>query len=209
MPVACKRNIEEVKSIIDESGISSGKDSIEAQDLYGNVYQLPSYYVYVFRKEIPIILFYLSKGLDYALDYLNVSNVIRFINKLPSSPDFVNNIYFQLSNKCVMEVDKKMFLKYPYIQSVVGGFVTVSTNRVTIDQLNDPKQWIKRIANPNNYEKGYGILKYFNRLLDETTKKVLKVPEYHSEDIYALLRWINLYSSSKTSLIAGNSYMDN
>ena len=24
----------------------------------------------------------------------------------------------------------------------------------------------------------------------ETTKKVLKVPEYHSEDIYALLRWM-------------------
>ena len=71
-----------------------------------------------------------------------------------------------------MEVDKKMFLKYPYIQSVVGGFVTVSTNRVTIDQLNDPKQWIKRIANPNNYEKGYGILKYFNRLLDNLSCSV-------------------------------------
>ena len=24
----------------------------------------------------------------------------------------------------------------------------------------------------------------------ETTKKVLKVPQYHSEDIYALLRWM-------------------
>ena len=27
-------------------------------------------------------------------------------------------------------------------------------------------------------------------IIKETTKKVLKVPDYHSEDIYALLRWI-------------------
>lgn len=190
MPIACKRNIEEVKAMMEEAGIDHGKSTVEVQDMYGNTYTLPSYYVFVFRKEIPIILFYLSKGIKYTLDYLNVSSVIRFINKLPEEVDYVNNLYFQLSSKCILEVDKEIFEKYPYIQSIVGGFCTVCTNRVTLEQLDDPKQWVKRIANPNNYEKGYSILKYFNRLLDETTKKVLKVPEYHSEDIYALLRWM-------------------
>ena len=51
-----------------------------------------------------------------------------------------------------------MFDKYVYIQSIVGAFCTVCTNRVTLDQLNDEKVWIKRLANPNNYEKGKGIL---------------------------------------------------
>lgn len=173
MPIAVKRNI------------------IEAEDIHGCTYSLPCYYVFVFRKEIPIILFYLSKGIKYTLDYLNVNDVISFVEKLPSDQNELNdNLFFQLSAKCYLQVDKAMFKKYPYIQSVVGAFCTVCTNRVSIEQLDDPRQWIKRIANPNNYEKGYGILKYFNRLLDETTKKVLKVPEYHSEDIYALLRWI-------------------
>lgn len=173
MPIAVKRN------------------TIETEDIHGCKYVLPCYYVFVFRKEIPIILFYLSKGIRYTLDYLNVSNIVNFVEKLPNNTDILNNnIYFQLSSKCFLEVDKEMFNKYSYIQSIVGAFCTVCTNRVTIDQLDDPKQWIKRISNPNNYEKGYGILKYFNRLLDETTKKVLKVPEYHSEDIYALLRWV-------------------
>lgn len=170
MPVAVKRNV------------------IEAEDMDCNKYNLPVYYVFVFRKEIPILLFYLSKGINYTLDYLNVSNVLGFISKIKEKED--DKIYFQLSNKCYLWVDKEMFHKYPYIQSVVGGFCTVCTNRVSMEMLDDPKQWIKRISNPNNYEKGYGILKYFNRLIDETTKKILKVPEYHSEDIYAILRWM-------------------
>jgi hypothetical protein len=58
-----------------------------------------------------------------------------------------------------------------------------------MDMLEDHKVWIKKISS-NNYEKGLGILKYFGRLLDNTTKKVLKVPEYYKSDIYALLRWI-------------------
>ena len=148
MPIAVKRNI------------------IEAEDINEEKYSLPSYYVFVFKKEIPIILFYLSKGIQYTLEYLNVRNVISFKDKIIDKDD-TNYLYFQLSSKCFLEVDKKLFHKYPYIQSIVGAFCTVCTNRVTLDQLDDPKQWIKKIANPNNYEKGYGILKYFNRLLDK------------------------------------------
>lgn len=171
MPIAVKRN------------------TVDTEDVTGKSYTLPYFNVFVFKKEIPILLFYMSKGIKYTLDYLNIADVVSFIDKLPNNllDDYY---YFQLSSKCFIQVDKEMFDKYPYIKSIVGGFITICSNRVTLDQLDDPKQWIKKIANPNNYEKGYGILKYFNRLLDETTKKVLKIPEYHSKDIYALLRWM-------------------
>lgn len=172
MPIAVKRNI------------------CVAEDITGRQYNLPCYYVFVFRKEIPIILFYLSKGATYALHYLNANYVVDFLEKLPDELNHMDYLYFQLSNKCYMRVDKALFEKYPYIQSIVGAFCTVCTNRVTLEQLEDPKQWIKKIANPNNYEKGYGILKYFNRLLDRTTQRILKVPEYYTKDIYALLKWI-------------------
>lgn len=171
MPIAVKRNI------------------ITATDINDKEYTLPCYYVFVFRKEIAIILFYLSKGIKYTLDFLNVSEVINFIDKMPSIPSD-ENIYFPLSSKCYMVVDKAAFNKYQYIQSVIGAFCTVCTNRVTLDQLDDPKVWIKKIANPNNYDKGKGILKFFARLLDENTKKNLKIPDYHKEDVFALLRWI-------------------
>lgn len=176
MPIAVKRNV------------------IDMEDINGRKYVLPCYYVFVFRREIPIILFYLSKGLNVAMEYLNMNNVINFVEKLPVDIDQIDNnyenIYFQLSNKCYLEVNRELFNKYPYVQSIVGSFGTICTNRVSLEQLDDPKQWIKKIANPANYEKGNNILKYFNRLLDTSTQKILKVPEYYSSDIYALLRWI-------------------
>ena len=176
MPIAVKRNV------------------VDMEDINGVKYVLPCYYVFVFRREIPVILFYLSKGLNVAMEYLNMNDVINFVEKLPCDPDQIDNnypnMYFQLSNKCYLEVDRAMFKKYPYVQSVVGAFGTVCTNRVTLEHLNDPKQWVKKIANPANYENGNNILKYFNRLLDKSTQKILKVPEYYSSDIYTLLRWI-------------------
>jgi hypothetical protein len=170
MPVGTKRNI------------------IEVDDTSGVHHQLPYYCVYVFKKEIPIILFYLSRGITYTLDYLHVSSVIKFIDKEPPEDDD-EYIYFQLSSKCWLKCDRSMFKEHAYIRSVVGAFCLVCTNRTTVENLDDRRSWIKKIANPANYEKGMSILNSFDRLLDETTKKVLKLPRYHTEDTYALLRW--------------------
>ena len=173
MPIAVKRN------------------PATCYDINEKEYVRPCYYVFVRKKEVPVILFYLARGYKYALDYLNVSQIVDFLETLPlNAQDDVNNLYFPLSGKCILKVDKEMFDKYPYIQSIIAAFCTVCTNRVTLEQLEDEKIWIKKLANPNNYDKGKGILKFFNRLLDRNTQKILKIPEYHKTDIYAVIRWI-------------------
>lgn len=171
MPVALKRH------------------AIEVYDTNDNRYTLPFYKVFVFRKEIDVLLFYLSRGLDWALDFLHASDVIRFVERIPETedPDF---LYFPLSSKLFLEVLAEPFHKYQYIQSIVGGLCELCTTRTTIGQLYDRRQWIKRIANPANYEKGLGILKFFGRLLDRNTQKDLKLPMYHKKDVYSLLRWM-------------------
>ena len=169
--------------------IAIKRQTVTISDIDENDYTLPYYNVFVFRKEIPVLLFYLSKGVNYALTYLNVNDVMSFIEKMPKERD-KDMLYFPLSSKCILVVNKELFNKYPYIQSIVGGFAHVTTNRVSIEHLDNPKHWIKLIVNPNSYEKGLGVVKYFNRLLDETTKKVLKIPDYYKTDIYALIKWM-------------------
>jgi hypothetical protein len=171
MPVAVKRHVQ------------------NCDDMDGRSYALPVYYVFVFRKEIPIILFYMAHGLGFTLDYLNVSNIVEFSEYMPNFPD-LSRIYFQLSTKCYMSVDRAMFNQYPFVQSIVGAFFTITSSRVTMEALHDPKVWIKKIANPANYDKGLSILKYFGRLMDESTKKMLRLPEYYKSDIYAVLKWM-------------------
>lgn len=178
MPIAIKRTPVHVMSV--------GFDEDEEEN---KLYTVPSYSVFVFKKEIPVILFYLSKGLDFTLSFLEVDNIISIISQLPDKRK-KGMLYFQLSNKCYIEVNKELFDKYPYVQSIIGGLSTITTNRCSIEQLNDTKTWIKKISGKNSYEKGLDILKFFNRMLDETTKKILKIHPRHVENIYTLLRWM-------------------
>lgn len=194
MPIAVKRRIVDSEAINNDEDIFSDEemrngDNVEVEDIKGNVYSLPYYNIYVFKKEIPVILFYLKNGFADAMDFLGVSGAINLVSKVPNHPDS-SNIYFQVSNKCYIEVNKKLFNKYIYLQSIVGGILHVSNNRTTIQSFDDPKVWIKKISGNNNYDKGCDILNFFNRLLDETTKKIVKIHPYHRQDIYTLLRWM-------------------
>lgn len=165
------------------------RHAIEGEDMDGHIHTLPYYTVYVFRKEIPVLLFYLAHGINYAMSYLNVDNVIEFLDEMPSEKD-PEYIYFGISSKCFMKVDRDLFNEHQYIQSVVGGFLNICTTRMTVPGLDNTDEWIKKIANPPSYDKGKSVLKYFNRLMDLTTQKILKVPDYYKDDIYAVLLWM-------------------
>lgn len=181
MPIAVKRN-----SLMAED---FSKSKTSKTDVVGNSYNLPVYNVFVFKKEIPILLFYLANGADWALSYLGVDNVLRFVENLDNM-DNEKYLYFQISSKCYIEIVKDVFLKYPYIQSIVGGLLFISTNRITIDDINDRNVWIKKLSNNNTVEKGRDILVFFDRLMDETTRKVLMLNDHNKNDVYAILRWI-------------------
>ena len=179
MPIAVKRNSIKTEDFV--------KTSTSKTDMAGTEYLLPVYNVFVFKKEIPIILFYAANGMTWALSYLGVDNIMEFTEEYKQDDEY---IYFQISSKCYLKINKELFLKYPYIQSVVGGLLYVSTNRLTIDDLNNKTIWIKKLSNNNTIEKGRDILIFFNRLLDETTKKVLMLEDHNKNDVYAILRWL-------------------
>lgn len=181
MPICVKRNGIKTDEIVRSE--NTGKD------VNGTQFNIPVYNVFVFRKEIPIMLFYLANGCDWAMCYLEVDNVIHLVKNLDDA-NFEKNLYFQISSHCFIEANKEMFLKYPYIQSVVGGLLTISNSRTTMEDFHDRTVWIKALSNNNTVEKGEDILVFFNRLMDVTTRKILKLNDYEKNDIYAILRWM-------------------
>jgi hypothetical protein len=181
MPIAVKRGSIRTEDLV--------KSELSKKDVCGTEFLLPIYNVFVFKKEIPIILFFAANGLDYALSFLGVDNILKFIENIDNM-DNDNYLYFQISSKLFIEVNKQIFLKYPYIQGMVGMFLHVCTNRFTLQDLNNKDIWLKKLSNNNTVEKGNDILVFFNRLLDETTKKILMLDDYNKDDIYSLLRWI-------------------
>lgn len=167
--------------------ITIKRTSITREDVDENTYTLPVYNTYVFRREHPIMLFIAANGLEYGLGLLHVQNVVGLVSSLENRRD--DCTYFQISAKCFIEVDTEIFKKHAYVQSIVGGLLTILTNRFTLDQLSDTTSFIKKLNPANKYEKGRDTLVSFNRMLDETTKKILKLNTYNKDDPYVLLRW--------------------
>ena len=168
MPIALKRGL------IDNTAMTNNNltdeelsnDTEECVDVKGLHYTLPYYSVFVFRNAVPVILFYLKDGFTAAMDFLGVSGAINLVEKIPD--DEKNNLYFEISrNRCYLEVDRTLFHKHVYLQSIVGGILHVSTVRNTIDSFEKPEVWIKKISSTNNLDKGYDILNFFGRLLDK------------------------------------------
>lgn len=158
-------------------------------DINDAEYKVPLYTVVVVNRTIPAILFYMSKGIKYTLDYLNLDGIIEFKDKLPGLKN-MGYLYFQLSNSCYMQVDRVAFNKHTFVKSVVAGLIHISSNRVNLNNLNDKAYWIKKLANPANYEKGLTVLKYFDRLVDVTTSNILKIPEYYKGGSYSVIKWV-------------------
>ena len=182
MPIAVKRGIIEETAIVNNNITDEevGNDSQDCVDVNGLHYTLPYYNIFVFRNPVPVILFYLKDGFTAAMDFLGVSGAINLVEKVPTKQN--DNLYFEISrNRCYIEVNKTLFHKHVYLQSIVGGILHVSTVRNTIESFDKPEVWIKKISSTNNLEKGYDILNFFNRMLDRQN------------------------CSTKTSLIAGNS----
>jgi len=163
-------------------------------DTEGNSYTAPAYVIYVFRKEVDILLFYFAKiGVKKTLDYFSVSQIIKFREDIV---DKENNIYFSINSKMVLEVNRYFFLKYQYVQSIIFMILNICSNRLSFDNLENKTYWIEKIGSMNAtnaynyYEKGLSSLTYFDRLLDETTKDILKLHDENKRSIYAIVRWM-------------------
>lgn len=198
MPICVSRHGEKAENVINDSLLKNIKtedfdeSEICVADINGTEFLLPVYNVYVFKKEVPLILFYLANGLDWALAYLGLDNIISFKDNIDdiTMKNMQDNLYFQISSKCFLEINRELFLKYPYLQGVVGMLLHVTTNRTTVADLSNREIWIKKLSNNNTVEKGEDILVFFTRLMDETTKKVLMLDNFNKKDAYAILRWI-------------------
>lgn len=177
MPIVIKRNV------------------VTKKDTQDNEYSIPTYVVNVFSK-VDVLLFYFAKlGVKRTLEFFSVNTVIEY-SSVPDE-DLEKYIYFKISNKLFLKVNRYFFEKHQYVQSIVFMILNISTNRVNREKLESKVYWIERIGALsgstnvyNHYDKGCNTLTFFERMLDETTKELLKLQPENKKSIYSVVRWI-------------------
>ena len=160
----------------------------------GVEYSAPTYTINIFKKDANIMLFYLASfGVNKTLRFFSVDRLINFVS---APTEDSSKLCFAVSSKMYLEVDKYFFEKYSYTKTMVFMLLNVMTNRLTFENLYDNDFWIESIGalgttnKLNQYEKGLNTLTFFDRIIDDTTKRTLKVHECHKKDIYTILRWL-------------------
>jgi hypothetical protein len=171
-----------------------GKIKLYEEDIENpSIYNAPLYTMVMYKKEVPIIIFYLAKiGLVKTLEYFNIDKIVNFTESI-ISPD---NVYLQISSKLYIEVSKNYFEKYQYVRSMVLMIVDITTNRMTMELMLQKRTWVELLGSHNGsnkntqYEKGLNALTYFERLVDNTTSRILKINPIYKKNTFSVIKWM-------------------
>ena len=161
-------------------------------------YTAPIYTINVFKKDVDIMLFYLAKiGIKNTLSYFSLDPIVNFVSG-SYDPEDKENLYFAINTKLYLQVNKYFFQKYNIVKTLVFMLLSPMTNRLTPENLLNKNYWIDTLGsvgttNKNNqFEKGLNTLTFFDRMIDNTTKKILKVHPINKKNTYSILRWMIL-----------------
>lgn len=215
------------------------RSPIKINDINGDEYTCPVFEHFIFKKPMVALLFYLAQfGFEGALGYFNTRNIIDVVHigdedfdeeeyrnhnvihfdKWDDSLQDPKYLYFQRSKKLMFRVHKKMFDKYPHVKAMIGMLKSITSNRLTLEDIYDKEYWLLKLdeANSSNkknskrtsgpsIDKGKNTLLHFSRMMDKTTTRNLKISMLHKKDAFAVVRWLileydNLYKKDNMDL---------
>lgn len=162
------------------------------EDIEGNTYELPIYHVKIFKNLINIMIIMSHNGLINALEFLGVIDIISIVEEIDHI-DMQDNLIFKINKKLFILVNRNIFNKYMYVQGILAMILEMCNNRFSIEDIYDGEMWIKKLHKSGKLEKGISQLIFCDRMIDETSARVLGINKYNKKDIYSFLRWMLLH----------------
>lgn len=164
--------------------------TIKTKDTKGNEYVLPYYTIELFHKDVEVMLIYATRGglngaIQFSIDYPYI--VMNLVEE--EDENDLENIYFQISSKLFIRVNRELFDQFVYVKSIVGGILQISTNHLTLKKADEEETWLKKLG-ANNVQKGENLLRSTKRLMDVTTQSILKVNPFNKYDVQSVIRWM-------------------
>ena len=176
--------------------ICINKDMDTMTDVEGNTYDIPYYYINAFQRQIETFLFYFCKsGFADTMEYFTMSKLLVLIpDKMESNSD--EYYFFPINKNITMGVNRYFFDKYLYVQSMALMVKRCMNSKTVMENLEDTKYWMERLGSLYTstsykmYESGKSTVAFFERLLDITTQKKLKISDVNKISVYSVIKWM-------------------
>lgn len=170
---------------------------IHLEDIHGSKYELVSYYMKVFKRDINILLFFFCKfGVSTTIDFFNLHKVIKIVKLKKCDKTDEKNYYFPLNKHFAVRVNKTLFSEEEFIPAFVGMLYSAFSNSTNEETIDDEDYWLEELGSlytnikHKKITSGLSTMLFFERLLDQTTKGTLKISPYNKRSIYAIIKWM-------------------
>ena len=182
------------------------RESVEITDTEGIIYKVPYYRILNFNKKFnPMNIFCAKFGLAKTIDMFDCSRVLTVVDaKEKEDYDF---IYFQIYNttqvsknikpaNIKVKVLKRLFVKYNYLKGITTMLVNLLNDAHKPDLINiyeNSDYWLGVLGSVYtndhsiNTDIGRSSLIFFERLIDLTTKRLLRFHEINKSNVYNII----------------------
>ena len=165
--------------------VKTAKDDFT--DMDGNTYTIPTYTIQIFKTAINVLLLYSNLTITKTLNFMEVERFIRIERKGETPPPCKDEIIrFDCGKKSdiIVAVKKKAFDKEIYIRSIVGCLINLFVEtKIKYDQIDDWEEWMIIVGGKHTIRRGLYQHIFFNRLLDEVTRKELRINDQDKQNI--------------------------
>lgn len=185
--------------------ISMKKNDCNLETVSGEILYAPMFILYIFKKKITPITYYLATiGLQNTLRYFQMEDIIDVSRSKNYNKD--EQYCFRTNKGFYVKVIKQFFISDLFTRSVVSMLINEMADCDSKIDLYSNEYWTTRLGyqyissiNKKNNTvidrqelliKGKGVIISFDRLLDDITKRNLKLSVYNKRDTYAIVRWM-------------------
>lgn len=161
----------------------------------------------IFKVKIPIMLYYFAKmGITNTIKYFNLPFEILDEDEEIENTD-EETLVFKLGKKYVNHqlylrvpidyIDEETNPNYKSNELLLLTFLDTfkKNDKIPYDKIDSTEYWTKKLGSnftkntSNWFNKGLSVMTSFERLLDRTTKKIIRLEPNDKKDIYSLIRW--------------------
>lgn len=168
------------------------KNGITTTD--GINFKVKTFILNLFTKELNPLYYYTAKfGLHKTIKYFGMENIVDFVDE---EFDKDLNYYFQVKDYYV-EVDKYYFKNMEFVRSFTYMIYDIFNNmKIKFSDIDNVNYWVSKLGslyttNTKNYfNKGNNVLVSFKRILDDITKKTLRLDKKNLQSTHSLIRWV-------------------
>ena len=179
------------------------RQSTTITDSNGIEYKVPTYKILNFKKEFnPLLLFSAKVGFYDAIEMMSCSPIIRVVDI--NEPEEDGWTYFIITNiqtnkkvrdtKIKLKVATKLFKNYVFMKAMVAMAYELlcSSYKPTLEKIADRNFWLDELGylytgdRNTSRDIGKSTLVFWERLVDKTNRKILKMFDYNKRNVYNL-----------------------